>query len=123
MPRQLGLPRWFLRLSARVLLAALSISSLSSISHGVHEDDCEPAFVLHDETQHHIQAATPFDADLLGEHCLACHFARSSRGPASWEPSGLIALDKGILLYHGDGELRTAPSAAPLPARAPPASA
>jgi hypothetical protein len=38
----------------------------------------------------------------------------------SWEPSGLTALDRGVLLYHSDGQLLAAPSAAPLPARAPP---
>jgi hypothetical protein len=120
---QLGLPPWLLRVSVRVLLVALSVSALGPIGHATHEDDCEPAFVFHDEAQHHVQAAPALDPEVAGEHCIACHFARSSRGPVSWERSGLIALDKGVLLYHHDGHLRAAPSAAPRPARAPPASA
>jgi hypothetical protein len=117
----LGFPAWLLRASARVLLAALSVSALGPVAHGVHEDDCEPAFVLHDENQHHFQAAAPDNDGPSGaEHCVACHFARSSRGPVSWEPTGLTALDSGVLLYHSDGELTATPSASPLPARAPP---
>jgi hypothetical protein len=117
----LGFPAWLLRASARVLLVALSVSALGPVAHGVHEDDCEPAFVLHDENQHHFQAAVPgSDGPSRAEHCVACHFARSSRGPVSWEPTGLTALDSGVLLYHSDGELTATPSASPLPARAPP---
>jgi hypothetical protein len=117
----LGIPAWLLRASAQVLLVALSVSALGPVAHGVHEDDCEVAFVLHDENQHHFQAAQPDrDGPPGGDHCIACHFARSSRGPVSWEPSGLTALDRGVLLYHSDGELTATPSASPLPARAPP---
>jgi hypothetical protein len=123
MPSQLGLSPWLLRVSARVLLVALTVSAIGPIGHGAHDDGCEPAFVFHDETQHHVQAAPTLDTQFAGEHCVACHFARSSRGPVSWERSGLIALDNGVLLYHRDGDLRAAPSASPLPARAPPASA
>jgi hypothetical protein len=101
----LGIPAWLLRVSAQVLFVALSVSALGPLAHDFHEDDCEPAFVFHDEHQHHVQAA---------------HFARSSRGPVSWEPSGLTALDSGVLLYHSDGQLTATPSASPLPARAPP---
>jgi hypothetical protein len=116
----LGIPAWLLRASARVLLLALSVTTLGPIAHGVHEDDCESAFVFHDQSQHHVQTAMPPEDDVPGDHCVACHFARTSRGPAAWEPSGLTALDRGVLLYHRDGELRAALSAAPLPARAPP---
>jgi hypothetical protein len=116
----LGVPAWLLRASAQVLLVALSVSALGPVAHGVHEDDCEPAFVFHDENAHHVQAAGPDSAAPGGDHCVACHFARSSRGPVSWVPSGLTALDSGVLLYHSDGELTATPSASPLPARAPP---
>jgi hypothetical protein len=119
----LGISPRLLRASARVLLLALSVSALGPLAHGVHQDDCDPAAAPHDESQHHFQAATPAPDGLPGDHCVACHFARSSRGLAAWEPSGLAALDDGSLLYHSDGRLRAAPSSAPLPARAPPASA
>ena len=119
----LGIPAWLLRASARGLLLALSVTALGPIAHGVHADDCEPALVLHDQSQHHVQAALPGQEDLPGDHCVACHFARSSRGPVAWEPSGLTGLDRGVLLYHRDGQLRAAPCVAPLPARAPPALA
>ena len=123
MRKLLGIPARLLHASARVLLVALSVSALGPLAHDVHRDDCEPAFVMHDETQHHVQAAVPPQSESREDHCVACHFARSSRGPASWEPSGLCALDPGVLLYHSDGELRGSPSAAPLPARAPPSRA
>lgn len=119
----LGLPACLLHVAARVLLVSLSVSALGPAAHEIHEDDCDPIFVLHDETQHHVQAPQTAATEVPGDHCVACHFARSSRGQASWEPSGLMALDPGVLLYHSDGELRAAPSAAPLPARAPPALA
>jgi hypothetical protein len=119
----LGLPVWLLRVSARVLLLALSVTALGPVAHGVHDEDCDPAIVVHDEKQHHLQSPPPVPDAQPGDHCVACHFARSSRGPASWEPSGLTALDTGVLLYHSDGTLRASPSAAPLPARAPPAIA
>lgn len=123
MRKLLGLPAWLLRVSARVLLIALSVSALGPAAHEIHEDDCDPAFVLHDEAQHHVQANVPAGEDLQAEHCVACHFARSSRGLVSWEPTGLTSLDRGVLLYHRDGDLRSDPATAPLPARAPPALA
>jgi hypothetical protein len=123
MRKLLGIPASVLRVSARVLLVAMSVSALGPAAHEIHEDDCEPIFVLHDESQHHVQSRTSPDDELPGDHCVACHFARASRGPVSWERTGLSALDAGVLLYHSDGELRAAPSSAPLPARAPPALA
>lgn len=116
----LGVPAWLLRASARVLVLTLSVSALGPLAHGVHEDDCDPIFVLHDESQHHVQAASAGQVPLPGDHCVGCHFARSSRGPASWEPSGLTNFGCGILLFHRDGQLRGSLSSAPLPARAPP---
>jgi hypothetical protein len=116
----LGISPWLLRASAHALLLALSVTALGPIAHGVHQEVCDSSFVVHDESQHHFRAAGPTSSDLPPDHCVACHFARASRGPVSWEPTGLAALDVGVLLYHSDGELRAAPSAAPLPARAPP---
>jgi hypothetical protein len=117
----LGLPAWLHRAAARTLLLTLSIAALGPIIHGVHQEDCDPSIVLHDEWQHPLRAATGSDARTpAGDHCVACHFARSSRGTAAWEPSGLNPLANGVLLYHSDGQLVGALSAVPLPARAPP---
>lgn len=120
MRKLLGIPAWLLHASARVLLVVLSVTALGPIAHGVHADDCDPQFVLHDESQHPLSAPRSAPAGTPADHCVACHFARSSRGPLAWELTGLTPLDRGVLLYHGDGELRAAPSVAPLPARAPP---
>ena len=117
----LGLPAWLHRAAARAMLLTLSVAALGPIIHGAHQEDCGPGFVLHDEHQHPL--TSPMGADRQSpadDHCVACHFARSSRGPVAWEPSGLIALASGVLLYHSDGQLVAAPSAVPLPARAPP---
>jgi hypothetical protein len=119
----LGMPAWLLRASARVLLVALSVTALGPIAHDTHEDLCDPSFVVHDETQHHVQANQRSADPSLSDHCVACHFARSSRGLASWQLTGLTAFAPGVLLFHSDGQLPTASFAAPLPARAPPALA
>ncbi len=117
----LGLPAWLHRAAARALLLALSVAAVGPVIHGVHEDDCDPGFVLHDERQHPLTAATGADYRApADDHCVACHFARSSRGAVAWEPSGLISFATGALLYHSDSQLVAAPSAVPLPARAPP---
>jgi hypothetical protein len=123
MPTLLGLPAWLLRVAARGLLVALSVSACGPVAHGMHEDDCDPAIVIHDQAQHHVQAAASDNDELPANHCVACHFARSPRGHASWQLSGLTALDPGVLLYHSDGQLHTASISSTLPARAPPALA
>lgn len=117
----LGLPPRLLRATARLLVLAMSVGALGPMLHGVHTEDCEPPFVVHDETAHHLQASLPdaFSPAGVG-HCVACHFARSSRGPVSWELTGISALVHGTLLFHSDGELVAEPSASPVPARAPP---
>lgn len=121
MRSSLGVPEWLLGASARILLLALSVATLGPALHGVHDVDCEPGFVLHDESQHHVQAADTGRASALpADHCVACHFARSSRGPVSWEPSGLTPLASSILLSDSDRRLIPAPFHLPLPARAPP---
>ena len=117
----LGLPAWLHRASARALLLALSVAAFGPLIHGAHQEDCDPSVVLHDERQHPLTAPNGADRGALADdHCVACHFARSSRGPVAWEPSGLASLTSGNFLYHSDGQLIAAPSAVPLPARAPP---
>lgn len=121
MRRVLGLSPWLLATSARALVLSLSVAALGPILHGVHDDVCETAVVVHDESQHHIQSArTSESGPRDGDHCVACHFARASRGPVAWEPSGVAALADGVLLYQSDGRLIVGLPAAPVPARAPP---
>jgi hypothetical protein len=109
------------RHAARLLLLALTASALGPLVHGIHEEACEPALVLHDERNHHVQG-TPAQAGTAttGEHCVACHLARSSRGLVAWEPTGRAPLDRGVLLADAARALAAAPSPAPRPARAPP---
>jgi hypothetical protein len=117
----LGMSTGVLRASAQLLLLALSVATLGPVLHGVHDTDCDPVVVLHDESQHHFAAATPDDGGTgSAEHCVACHFLRTSRGPVSWEPNGLQALPSGSLLFHSDGQIFAAPSTSPQPSRAPP---
>ena len=124
MRKLLGLSPGLMRHTARLLLLALSVTTLGPALHGVHDTDCDPLVIVHDESQHHFTAASSSDnGGPPGEHCVACHFLRTSRGPVSWEPSGLHALTSGNLLYHSDGQLVAAPAASPQPARAPPAIA
>lgn len=121
MHRVVGLQSWLLAATARILLLSLGVATLGPVLHGVHDDGCEIAIVVHDEDQHHIQAAPATDRGMPGDaHCVACHFARASRGAAAWEPSGLTTFATGIVLSHSDGHLIAVPALAPLPARAPP---
>lgn len=120
MHRVLGISALRRRVAARAVLVALTVATLGPVLHGVHDEQCEPPLVVHDASQHHVQALPAPDSSPSDHHCVACHFARCSRGAAAWEPSGLSALATGVLLYHADGQLMAAPSAAPLPARAPP---
>lgn len=118
-----GLPTSVRRATARLLLVALSLTTAGPILHGVHEEDCEPAFVFHDESDHHLQAAGgDADSSSATDHCVACHFARSSRGAAAWELTGLVALTPGALLTYDDRQLVIDRASLPLPARAPPRS-
>ena len=121
MPKLLGVPTALLRFTSRLLLVTLSVTTVGPALHGVHDTDCDPVVVLHDASQHHF-AAAPSAADESpgSDHCVACHFQRTSRGPISWEPSGLYALISGNLLHDSDGRLVTPPSVSPQPARAPP---
>ena len=124
MRKLLGLSPGLMRRTAHVLLLALSVTTLGPALHGVHDTDCDPVVVVHDESQHHFAAAPRSDNGVTpGEHCVACHFHRTSRGPVSWVPTGLQALTSGNLLNHSAGRLVAAPAASPQPARAPPAIA
>ena len=120
MQGRLGLSQRAMRASARALLVALSLGVFGPLLHGAHAEQCDPVVVVHDASQHRVQAPAPDRSVPGGDHCVACHFARASRGPAAWEQSGVSVLADGVLLFHHDGQLLTATSAAPLPARAPP---
>jgi hypothetical protein len=120
MPRLLGLPAGVLRATARVLLLALSVTTVGPALHGVHDDELQSVVVAHDESQHHFQAA-PTAADTgSAHHCVACHFARASHGVASWVVAGLVALAPSGRLTDADGLLVAASFASRRPARAPP---
>lgn len=124
MSQLLGLPSGLIRATARVLLLTLSVTTLGPVLHGAHDEELQAPLVQHDERQHQIQAAqSDSQTPLESEHCVACHFVRTSRGPVSWEPAGLIALAPGDRLVHSDGVLSADPAAAPTPARAPPVHA
>ena len=117
----LGPSHRLVRVSARTVLFVLSVTTLGPVVHGAHDDQCDPIVVVHDASRHAVQAPAA-DSGMPGDHCVACHFARASRGPAAWEPTGLTALAPGVLLFHHDGQLIAAPSVIPRPARAPPLS-
>ena len=121
MRRVLGLSPWVLATAARALIVSLSIAVLGPVLHGAHDDVCDAAAAIHDESQHAMRSARTTDSGSpAGDHCVACHFARASRGPVAWEPTGVSALVHGVLLYHSDGRLIAGPVAVPVPARAPP---
>jgi hypothetical protein len=121
MSTSLGLSAALLRASARLLLLALSVTTLGPILHGVHDAELHAVVVPHNESQHQYQSRSDTaGGPLEAEHCVACHFVRSSRGPISWEPAGLHTLTTGHRLFHSDGQLVATPSGAPSPARAPP---
>ena len=119
MPRVLGLSASLLRSAARALLVSLSVAALGPVLHDAHGDRCDPPLVVHDARQHHIQSAQPGDTR-SEDHCVACHFARASRGPAAWEASGLTTLVDVGLSVDVERPVVGALSAARLPARAPP---
>jgi hypothetical protein len=117
----LGLSSTVIRATARVLVLTLSVTTLGPVLHGAHDEELQAPVGTHDESQHHLQAAHgPEQGPLEPEHCVACHFVRTSRGPISWEPAGLLALAPGDRLVHSDGRVSATPAAAPSPSRAPP---
>ena len=120
MRRLLGLPSGLVRAAARLLVVALSVTTVGPVMHGLHDDELHTVVVAHDESKHHFQAA-PTAPDSPGtHHCVACHFVRTSHGPASWVAVGLAPLAAGTRLVDSDGLLVAAAFASPRPARAPP---
>jgi hypothetical protein len=114
------MPPGLFRAAARLLLLALTVTTLGPVLHGIHDEELQP-LVVHDESRHHFQAASSQGSSTAeSDHCVACHFVRTSRGPVSWELTGLHVFTPGKLLFHSDGELVAPPSASPTPARAPP---
>ena len=124
MRQALGLSAAMLGASAWMLVLAMSVSTLGPVLHGAHDShdvESHDAFVVHDESTHYFDSATTQDAaPLTSDHCVACHFARASRGAVAWELTGLTTFVAGQLLFHSDGQLVAAPDASPTPARAPP---
>ncbi|MGQ0733810.1 MAG: hypothetical protein ACT4QD_09160 [Acidobacteriota bacterium] len=113
-----------LRAVSRALLLVLGVTTLGPVLHGAHDPEHQAPVVVHDESQHHLQAApqvVPGWPD--GEHCVACHFARSLRSPVAWDASDLHTIGHGRLLSHTAPQLVAAASATPAPSRAPPAIA
>jgi hypothetical protein len=119
MRTHLGLPSGLVRRTAQLLLLALSVTTLGPLLHDTHDPDWE-AFVIHDEREHNFHAAPSSDGPSAADHCVACHFVRTSRGPVSWEPAGLHDLGAGTRVFHSDRNLFAALAERPRSARAPP---
>jgi hypothetical protein len=121
MRRLPGLSSTLRRASARLLLLTLSVTTLGPVLHGVHDPDCDPALAFHDEREHHYWFSAPDAPDSASsDHCVACHFVRTSRSPVSWQPVGPHGLSSGARLFQPEGQLPAALHATPQPARAPP---
>jgi hypothetical protein len=116
----LGVPARVMRAAARVVLVTVTITTVGPVFHEVHDAELRADVIPHDESQHYFQADKARGGSLDGDHCVACHFVRSSRGPVSWEPAGLDPLAAAARLFHTDATLSASTFAAPQPARAPP---
>jgi hypothetical protein len=116
----LGLPSWLVSATARVLVVALSVTTIGPVLHEVHDEELQAVVVAHDESQHHFQAAPTAPQAAGSHHCVACHIVRSSHGPASWVAAGLAAAAAGLRLADADGLIVAAAFASRRPARAPP---
>jgi hypothetical protein len=101
-----------------VLTAWLSVAP--ALHGGGHDQDCDPAVLFHDASQHRLTAASTRTDVTPGDHCVACHLFRGSRHAASWRflPQGL---DRRSLNVQIDTAAVSTREALPLPARAPPA--
>jgi hypothetical protein len=86
---------------------------------GGHDQDCDPAVLVHDASQHRLTAGAPVTDLGTGDHCVACHLLRSSRQAGAWRfiPQ---ALDGGSLHLQINSDATATREALPLPARAPP---
>jgi hypothetical protein len=106
-------------LVSQVLVFLTAWLSVAPALHGGgHDQDCDPAVVVHDESQHGVAAAST-DRDHTGDHCVACHLFRSSRHAVAWKFVPQALADSGLTLQvvarAADGR-----EIVPLPARAPP---
>ena len=120
MRRLLRLPSGLRRATAHLLLLALSVTTVGPALHEAHDEELQPVVVVHDESEHHFQAA-PTTADPgTSHHCVACHFVRASYGPASWVAAGVVALASGTRLPNAGDVLVAAAFSSPRLARAPP---
>lgn len=114
-------PQSIWRVAVSHLLVILTAwLSIAPALHGAgHDQDCDPALVWHDESQHALTSA-PTGSDVHPtDHCVACHLFRNSRHLAAWKfvPQALAA--DNVSLHVDSGATRSRASV-PLPARAPP---
>jgi hypothetical protein len=106
----------------RVSQALIVLTAWLSLVPVLHGDDwaCNPPIVVHDSSQHQITAArSEANTPAGGDHCLACHLFRNSRGAVAWKfiPQGLH--DSSLVVTVAGPHLVTR-TAVPVPARAPP---
>jgi hypothetical protein len=107
---------------SQALILLTAWLSVAPVLHGGgHDPDCDPAVLVHDESQHRLTSAST-GASSPADHCVACHLFRSSRHAGSWRYVPL-GLDGRSLDSQLDTAAVTTRTALPLPARAPPALA
>jgi type IV secretory pathway TrbF-like protein len=109
---------------AQLLVLTLSVTTLGPVLHDVHDEELQPLVVSHDETDHTVRSASapdtrPFEAD----HCIACHFVRTSHSLGVWQASSLLADPADARLTPFEWCARASLTASPTPSRAPPALA
>lgn len=103
-------------------MALTVVVSLEPVIHGDADHDAHFAVEWHDASQHRFTAAPPAGDPLHGsDHCVVCHLFRQSRNTDSRIVDARV--ERRVVLVPGTDELGrlAAGSAAPLPARAPPA--
>src|SRR5688500_11747068 len=109
---------------ARLLVGVLLFVSAGPLIHSDpgHDADCEPALILHDESQHRFTARpSGDDADTVpGHHCVGCHFTRLMRGAVTRVVTGAVPVPRTIPTLDPNGRVAGDPRDRPLPARAPP---
>ena len=104
---------------AHALIVLTAWLSLVPVLHG-DDQACNPAIILHDSTQHQITAAgSDANTPTGGDHCLACHLFRSSRGAVAWKFIPQALQDYSLVVSVAGPHLLTR-TAVPVPARAPP---
>jgi len=107
---------------ASVLIALTIAVALEPLFHSDAGHDPHFAIEVHDASQHRVTAPAP-DADPLhgSEHCVVCHLFRHSRNSDSRLVDADLQPRAMLVSASDDGGRLAAGSAAPLPARAPPA--